>query len=420
MFRIIRMNKEEFVKSLTKVKLIIGNGFDLHCGLHTKYSDFYCKNIDKFLFINSLYDDYEKTNTLSVDEEKIKKLTTWDIFFVLNSSKDPQANKKWWCDIEALLLSSFISKPAIKSPPELTALYLVSKIHWDEIRRYIIQNTLATDHVNRFVVDFIRVKMNIQNLYPNDFYQFLLCELKEFEHGFGQFIYAQLHQTWYEYCNHGREFLHEPYIKMAMNTINELCDLNNLVAIDSFNYGDIRDQRVAGKLQNINGNIEAPIFGIDSIFEPKDVRFMFTKTGRRIDSDLFEPSYESKLEFENIVIFGHSLNQADYSYFFPLFDKLKLTDILATNVIVFAYSVYDKEKEDFIKNELREAIAKILYAYAVDKKLTNPSRFLDSLSTQKRIITYEISTLDRNRYGYSMVDHDWEEVYKKINSLQQK
>ena len=245
----------------------------------------------------------------------------------------------------------------------------------------------------------------------------MLDELKEFEIGFGKFIYAQLHETWYESCNHGREFINESYVKKATDTIKELCDENNLVAIDSFNYGDIRVESVADKLQNINGDMNSPIFGIDSIFEPKDQRFIFTKTARRIDSDLFGFSYDAKPDFENIVIFGHSLNPADYSYFFPLFDRIKLTDILATNVIVFAYSIYDEKKEDIIKSQLRDAMSKLLYAYAVDKQLPNPCRFLDSLSTQKRIITYEIPVLRKEKYSSSLVDQEWRDIYKKVESI---
>lgn len=413
------MTKEEFVKSLKKVKLIIGNGFDLHCGLHTKYSDFYCKNIDKFKFINSIYDAYEKTKELNFEDENVRRLSVWDLFFSLNSSKDPKANKKWWCDIERLMLSSFVSvSDKEKVTPELMASYMESNIHWDVIKNHISKNTLATNHSDRFIVDFIRAKMCHKGLSPNDFYSFLLDELKEFEIGFGKFIYDQLHETWYEFCNNGREFINESYVKKATDTIKELCDENNLVAIDSFNYGDIRIKSVTDILQNINGDMNSPIFGIDSIFEPKDQRFIFTKTGRRIDSDLFGFSYDAKPEFENIVIFGHSLNPADYSYFFPLFDRIKLTDILATNVIVFAYSIYDEKKEDIIKSQLRDAMSKLLYAYAVDKQLPNPCRFLDSLSTQKRIITYEIPVLQKEKYSSSLVDQEWRNIYKKVESIE--
>jgi len=410
------MDKKEFIKSLSKVKLIIGNGFDLHCGLHTKYSDYFLKNSAKYRLISELLEKYEKTKTLDFEDKKVSNLNTWDIFFVINSSKNPQANKDNWCDIERLLLSSLMNETDKNTTLESLLAYMPSIVHWSEIRRHIARNTKATNHIDMFVVEFMKFKMNSQGLYPVDFYQFLLNELKEFEREFGKFIYAQLHVTWFERCNYGQVFLNEPYIRMAMDTIDELCDLNNLVAIDSFNYGDIRDRRISDRLQNINGNIQFPIFGVDSIFEPKDERFIFTKTGRRIDSDCFDSNYEAKPEFENIVIYGHSLNQADYSYFFPVFDRMKLTDNLATNKIIFAYSIYDEEQKQSIKSHYREAVSKLLYAYAIDKKIANPSRFIDSLSTQKRIIMYEIPTLQREPYGETLIDEDWNKIYKKAES----
>lgn len=105
------MNKEEFVKSLTKVKLVIGNGFDLHCGLHTRYYDYYCKKIQIFSFIKELYKSYEKTNTINIDDEKIKDISTWSVFFALNSFRYTYTNERFWCDIERLMLSSFMTRP---------------------------------------------------------------------------------------------------------------------------------------------------------------------------------------------------------------------------------------------------------------------------------------------------------------------
>ena len=48
------IGKNEFIKKLDKVKVILGNGFDLHCGLYTKYSDFYCKHWKKLHRIKKL------------------------------------------------------------------------------------------------------------------------------------------------------------------------------------------------------------------------------------------------------------------------------------------------------------------------------------------------------------------------------
>lgn len=411
------MNKEVFIKSLKDVKLVIGNGFDLHCGLHTKYSDFYCKNIDTFIFINRQYDNYEKTETFNFDDEKMKKISVWDIFFAFNSSPNPKDNKEQWCDIEKLMLSSLMSGREAKATKENATIYKQSKIHWDVIRNCIVKSVIPSNPISGFLVEFIKHKMSMKGLYSDDFYRFLLGELKDFERRFGDFIYTQLHISWLELTNPGQEFLNDTYFHNAINAIKEMCNLNNLVSIDSFNYGNIRDQRLVSIFQNINGNIEAPIFGVDSIFEPKDERFIFTKTGRRIDSEFFEFGHEIKPSFRNLVIFGHSLNEADYSYFFPLFDRMNLTDILATNVLVFVYSIFDKEKEGLIKSRLRDALSKLLYAYALDKHIVNPNRFLDGLSIQKRIITYEIPTFQKWARNDNFIEQEWNKIYKKVDLL---
>ena len=44
------IEKERFIQSLPNVKLVLGNGFDLYCGLKTKYEHFF-KNDKKSMII---------------------------------------------------------------------------------------------------------------------------------------------------------------------------------------------------------------------------------------------------------------------------------------------------------------------------------------------------------------------------------
>ena len=108
--------------------------------------------------------------------------------------------------------------------------------------------------------------------------------------------------------------------------------------------------------------------------------------------------YENE-QFENLIIYGHSLDKADYSYFFPIFDKLCLTDNNACNTIVFGFTIYDMSKENDIKKTLSARIYKILKAYAVYKgySINDATRLVDYLSIQRRIVMYEIpEIIDRN------------------------
>lgn len=382
------MDKREFVKSLSKVKIVVGNGFDLYCGLDTKYSDFFEGNYDKYSYIKRLFAEYlsKELDELSFSDKEIEDYNVWDLFFALNSPDEPKNSNRNWCDIERMMLFSFQDIQTEK--PEQLYLFFSSKVQWKTIKGIASNNKTASNHEDAFVSLFAKERIKHLRNDPKSFYDFLLNDLKIFEKNFGEFIDKQIH---YEFPKgFYMDAINTNYLCLAEATINKLCDINNLVVIDTFNYSDMCIENLKCPIQHINGSYLNPIFGIDSSFEPDDECFIFTKTARRIDSDMFEQSFERKPDFENVVIFGHSLNEADYSYFFPLFDNLNLLDSLANNVVVFAYSIYDEKQERTIKSTLRKSISNIMFAYAKSKGVSEPQRFLDSLSTQNRIVTYEL------------------------------
>ena len=98
-----------------------------------------------------------------------------------------------------------------------------------------------------------------------------------------------------------------------------------------------------------------------------------------------------------------------------MFDRLELFDAVASGVIVFAYSLYDKKKEEKIKSELNKSIFDLMHAYAESRKNVDANRFLDSLSTQKRILTYEIPINDPLKTRKSIIDEEWEQIYKEVD-----
>ena len=44
-------NKKKSIHNLTDLKLVLGNGFDLHCHIKTKYSDYFNTNKLKYEYI---------------------------------------------------------------------------------------------------------------------------------------------------------------------------------------------------------------------------------------------------------------------------------------------------------------------------------------------------------------------------------
>lgn len=411
------MEKQDFVKGLKKVKIVLGNGFDLHCGLYTKYIDYYCKNFEKYFRIKELFTTFKETRKADecFSEEDIKTISTWDVFFALNGQDDPRKNINNWCDIEKLISDSLISLEYNTSCIDKIVASIGSNIQWDTIYDLITHNQQGSNDFDIFVVQFVQKRASFLQINCLDFYSFLLIELKKFEKDFGDFVYRQFHDKDLEKFNYNSQvFLNKQYLAAAISTINELCFIDNLVSIDSFNYTKIEKCDLLQKFQNINGSYENPIFGIDTKFNPDNPKYIFTKTSRRIDFDMIDKTFERKPDFENALIYGHSLNEADYSYFFPLFDKLNFIDSTANNVLVFAYSIFDETKKEEIESALRKSISKIIFEYAKSKNIPNPERLLDSLSIQKRICTYLVDDI-KNKYLKTNLDREWDDIYRNID-----
>lgn len=145
-------------------------------------------------------------------------------------------------------------------------------------------------------------------------------------------------------------------------------------------------------IHNINGNTARPIFGIDSdAFLAPDPRYIFSKTSRRMELDMLNEKMFISTDFENVIVFGSSLSQADYSYFFSVLDKINIFNINNPSKIVFAYSIYDLKQENDIKANLTKAIFQLFQEYSKYKgNEAHPNRLLDSLTAQGKVILYQL------------------------------
>lgn len=112
---------------------------------------------------------------------------------------------------------------------------------------------------------------------------------------------------------------------------------------------------------------------------------------------MINPYLIEKIAFQNVLVFGHSLNSADYSYFFSTLDRMKITDLSNDNTIVFAFSIYDYDDEENIKSKLREGIFQLFRDYSIYRgNKEHPDRLLDALTTQGKVIMYEIPYIKGN------------------------
>lgn len=398
------MTKEEMIKDLKNVKLVIGNGYDLHCGLKSSYADFFMRDADKNNYFNNWLDDFKEKINLNaftteqskedvwVEFKSIDELNIWDLFFYIETKRTNQNNKEaWlWCDIETVMYNSLKSYDSRECNTNL--------FRWENVYKAITKKMPKEFKFWKIYVmaKVILEKRNMEGFKNIDeFYYYILDELNQFEKEFGMFIDKKR----YLYSNFLLKIPNTDFEKRSKMTLQELCNVDNLVSIDSFNYDDIGDENLNKILHNINGNLENPIFGIDSnLCRASDPRFIFTKTNRRMELEMIDFECQKDIAFDNVIVYGHSLSSNDYSYFFPLLDKLEMTNFLSNKKIIFGFSVYDMEKETEIKRKNRLNIQKLFEAYANYKGLKDVNRLLDSLTTQNRVLTYEIQTFENHFY----------------------
>ena len=387
---------------MANIKLVIGNGFDMFCKLQSSYNDYFMSDsykndifldwIKKFKnnAIDFLDDKNEKRMEKWIKFEKFEYANIWDFFFYLRSNVYDDDQKKWrWCDIESEIFSSLcnVDKNDVYN----------NRFKWDMVLHTISSGFAVFDKIYEVNIlsSVILMKRDFKKFSnESDFYYFLLDELKKFEKNFGKYIAEKRHLN--EDGNKIKSFFANGFQINSEKTIHQLIGNDRLVSIDSFNYDDVDIIEYNKILHNINGNIRNPIFGIDStLCDVDNPKFIFTKTNRRLELDMIEDRHFVDAKFEEIVVFGHSLNKSDYNYFFPLFDKIGIADFSSTTKIIFGFAIYNPKEEYEIRKNLRLGIQEIFEAYAKYKGFKDYNRMLDSLTTQGRVITREI-----NNKGY--------------------
>lgn len=355
----------------TSQLVILGNGFDLQCGLKSSYKDF---------FRQAILD----TTTINFGVKKMQAGVSgfWENlllgYFIQYGDKDYK-----WCDIEAIIKNTLLSinndgfKSAFicvynKRDPIEAARHID-----DEIKRYIFRYCAVTLYsISTQMKDFSEREM-LSLLMRN-----LLQELNNFERRFCNYIKDNIvnprkenelntnyiinavnllekitgfsnrnfdtienivHKEFKEF-----EEIISPYqksrtIKEANVLSKEFSNLKH-THILSFNYTNIFDilevespclySNVHGKLCNSRCDesctLSNIIFGIDDNIiqsQSKDTELhLFSKTYRKMfntntPTSILPPNNDNPI---TLKFYGHSLSEADYSYFQSIFDYYNL------------------------------------------------------------------------------------------------
>ena len=407
----------------------MGNGFDLSCGLKSSYNNFFNDRLNK-LFNNENFDSIDdefKSTIIAKTEDNYRvngfyavnrsislnisydlftynvknhndksiwsKLNRWDIFFLLAKYYLDNSELEQWQDIENIIFNIITivlnierRKISSKDDPRLKLVNLTFK---------------GKNNFNKFrnKAEFIYWVQMFSNNYLNDkemIAQTLLEDLNEFEKDFGKYIWNQVEGSKKYLSNANRLFEKLIVRGSGKNTIN--------VDVLSFNYSLGSENKSLSKAINCstwnnvhglayNNSLEsAPIFGIDNHDIAKedsvdDLRVMFTKSYRIMDNE--NGTVVKRPDFSNIdeiIIYGHSLGRADYTYFISLFDECDLYD---RNVkLTFYFWPGNESNSVSIQRQRRkytQAVTNLLNSYGRTSDKAHGENMLTKLELEKRI-----------------------------------
>ena len=382
---------------------ILGNGFDLYLGLKTRYSDYF-KNRKiseeffekiKLIFKNSIgsynYDargkvyavfDYDET-LLNMQIIQLYKDIEKNLFYLyLIFLKKCDLN---WNEVESNIL------PFIRDTSKIFKLKMetiLGNIEKNEMYKYLlIAKVIIKDRKNLSFLDFMMEQLN---LFEKDFGNYIgSLEIKEENKN-------RLINIFRTTCR--KKIINFNYSIFLQDLIDRYKDI-------AFSEIEIaRRIKSIESIVNIHGDFKNPIFGIDS--HNTEEQFQnFTKTSRILNNDTvgnFELPKPEKLR--TINFFGHSLSEADYSYFQSLFDYY---DIYSSNIkLNFMYSEYDKNDLTRAKRETHNNVVKLMKNYG--EKLENKDKgknLLHKLLIENRIklinVDKENKIIDNSNYSFN-------------------
>lgn len=344
--------------------VIIGNGFDLECGLHSGFGSFIKDRDD--VFANEVLND--RTNPLGYQR------TLWDV--VLKTLGDAD-----WCDVETA-----ISQWIVPGDPSSSRRPLIDDVLAD---LKILGNDWESNPQNEAsVIAYYLAQSSEQarRWTRESLIEFSREELGKFEQDFAEYLKHQQDVT-----SHYRENAQKTIIELLLNGRKSESEFNIEDSVLSFNYtrpvkklnSEIKVTtyvNIHGQLSEDEGSQSDIIFGIDGTGRMDNPEVMpFTKTYRLMAlgtantrNIVHTPPTIGSMDYgtDLIKFYGHSLGAADYSYFQAIFDAVHLYD--GHTQLIFFYRRHSKEEKteqevaegmQEIKTDMMSRVVKLLTAY---------------------------------------------------------
>lgn len=347
--------------------LIIGNGFDLECGLKSAFGNFIATKRKPLTPERPLYLGAEERAW----RETVTKTdcTVWDLFLA-------EQREENWCNIEAEILEQI--KYITVGFSELT-----------QINRYISErgNDLYPydfEYLYRFKLSydiyqyiFLREDRSALSSKKNLSF-FMLKELHRFEDAFSEYLREQIigdrSPDYTDKEDHAESF----YTTAAKTKLHTLLSFglrsdnrqSETYSILSFNYTGpfelpVNESGQCVAYTNIHGLCregEEIIFGIDGKENLVDeIARPFTKTYRLLSLGGPNARDVVRSDTQCIKFYGHSLSDADYSYFQAIFDAAHLYSSDVS--LVFFYRCFDEKDPLIHRSEMMNKVINLLTAY---------------------------------------------------------
>lgn len=369
------MENNESIKQL----LIIGNGFDLACGLKSTYKDFF----DNYL------KSISSNNSKMYWEQYFKKIS------YLNNNNDDYS----WTDIETQIFVQLQNIEFLIENNLLKSKYYVNKNELKEQINFILtesnKNTNLDSLMNTFyllysifeysIIDNSLKLNNVLSKIKNDllrleehFTYYLSNEIQnanskiETNNENATNIYTEnsyfiksrilLATLLLFYMNVDETPFYVPPIEILQNIKDSKRLIGDLDVKFLSNFGKVENYVLSfnytkpfqfPNLRNIHGNLMKAniIFGIDydkvnTFFSNQPTQF--TKSYRILENKL-NSNIVIPADINKILFYGHGLGEADYSYFQAIFDSVDLYH--GNTQLVFLWNNFNEEDQYKIQVE---------------------------------------------------------------------
>lgn len=370
---------------------ILGNGFDLWQKLPTKYEDYFRERESRGFSYEKIIASFRGEHLISEDRIEIIEKNVLNLY---NENSSSEINKNLfyyyllykkdkehrdWYEVESEI------KPYINNITEILHNRYSMKLG-QNIRKNKVDKSKVEDWYTFLVLLVHEIELeaapNSEKRYINKPINFAMEHLNLFEKDFGNYIKDVQNKLAHSldnilYNDKPKKIINFNYTTVIKNEINKFKNIQK--------YPTAVNIRSIEEVINIHGDYKNPIFGIDNQNVDESMN-IFTKTYRILSSDTIESfTLPSNKLLETIYFFGHSLSEADYSYFQSMFDYYSIYDSKIR--LIFLYSYHDGKE----KSRQESRVVKLINDYG--KTLENKDKgknLLHKLLLENRIKIYEI------------------------------